>query len=249
MKRNLIVTLNSYEEFKHNEQSIESMRHAARRWGADFYEKTYFEDSNLPGKKYIWGKFWLLNNFSNYDNVLYLDLDTIINSRSPNIFDEVNDEDVLYVVLDGNPGNRFKDDYLKKNHSYIFATKSNSVETFTENIKNFNWDSYFNNYFNAGMILYKPKSFKRYFEELLNFIQNEKIQNYLNNGGCDQDLMNAWFSTKDIKIKYLDNTWNWIAPDIADEYEMFLGPMKPNIYHFCGTNLAKERLLTYDRWK
>jgi lipopolysaccharide biosynthesis glycosyltransferase len=246
--RNLIVTLNSYEEFKYNEQSIESMRHAARRWGADFYEKTYFEDENLPGKRFIWGKFWLLNNFENYDNVLYLDLDTIINSNSPNIFNETNDRDILYVVLDGNPG-RFKNNFFKKNYSYNFSIRNNSINIFNKIIDFFDEKKYFDHYFNAGIILYKPKKFKPHFEEFLKFIKNDEIQEYLKNGGGDQNLLNGWFSTKNIDIKYLDNTWNWIAPDIVDEYDMFLGPMKPNIYHFCGTDLSKERLKTYDRWK
>lgn len=247
MERNIIVTLNSYKNYEFNNQSIESMRFAANKWNADFYEKTYFENDDLPGKKYIWGKFWLLDNFDNYDNVLYLDSDIIINSNSPSIFNQI-DDSALYVVVDGNPG-RFKDDYFKKNHSYVFATKANAIKTFTENIKNFNEEIYLKNYFNTGVILYNPKKFKPYFKELKEFLNKKEIINYLDNGGCDQDIMNAWFSTKDIKIKYLDNTWNWIAPDILDEYDMFLGSMNPNIYHFCGTNLAKERLKGYDRWK
>jgi lipopolysaccharide biosynthesis glycosyltransferase len=248
MKRNLIVTLNSYEEFKYNEQSIESMRHAARRWGADFYEKTYFEDETLPGKKFIWGKFWIFSNFENYDHVLYLDSDTIINSKAPNIFDEIDHIHDLYVVLDGNPG-RFENDFFKKTYVYNFSRKSNSIETFLKKIKNFNEEKYFDNYFNAGVVLFNVQKFKPHFNEFLKFLNDDEIRNHLHISGCDQDILNAWFSTKDIKIKYLNNTWNWIAPDIADEYGMFLGPMIPNIYHFCGTNLSKERLKDYDRWK
>jgi lipopolysaccharide biosynthesis glycosyltransferase len=248
MERNLIVTLNSYKNFEFNNQAIESMRHAASRWNADFYEKTYFESDELPGKKYIWGKFWIFNNFENYDNVLYLDSDTIINSKAPNIFNEIDNIHDLYVVLDGNPG-RFENDFFKKDYVYNFSRKSNSIETFFKKIKNFNEEKYFNKYFNSGVILFNVKKFKIYFNEFLKFLNDDEIRDYLQNGGCDQDMLNAWFSTKDIKIKYLDNTWNWIAPDIVEEYEMFLGSMIPNIYHFCGTNLAKERLKDYDRWK
>lgn len=251
MVRNLIVTVNAYDKFQFNSQPIESMRNAASRWGADFYEKTYFEHETLPGPRFIWAKYWCLSNFAKYDNVLYLDYDTIINERSPSIFEEIDDMNSLYAVIDGNPG-RFEDDFFKKNNVPVFATKRNAVEVFTKNIKNFTIEKYLENYFNTGVMLYKPKQFKPIFDEFLRFIQNNSgILEYLNNQGCDQDLINAWFSSNNIPVKYLDNKWNWIAPDIDIEYNenMFLGDMIPNIYHFCGTNLSKERLHTYDRWK
>ena len=65
----------------------------------------------------------------------------------------------------------------------------------------------------------------------------------------NQNCLSAFMSGRNEKVKILDDTWNWIAPDISQEYNKFMGPMVPNIYHFCGTNLAKKRLETYDRWK
>lgn len=248
MNRNLLVTINSYPNFEFNKQSIESFRFAANKWGCDFYEKTYSENNGLPGKRYIWDKFWILNNFTNYDNVLYIDADCIINTKSSSIFDEIDDENDFYVVLDGNPG-RFENDFYKNIYSKNFSNKSNEHVLFEKMFDGFNIEDYLKNYFNAGMMLFKPKKIKKYIEQLNSFVITDEVLNYFNNDGEDQNLLNAWILNTDIKIKILNNKWNWIAPDIHDEYEMFLGEMKPNIYHFCGTNLSKERLTTYDRWK
>lgn len=249
MDRNLIVTINNYPYFKHNEESIESFRNAATNWSCDFYEKKSSEDSNLPGLKFMWDKFWILNNFKDYDNVLYLDSDCIINSKSPNIFNEADDRYDLFVVIDGNPG-RFKDDFFKNIYSYNFSNKCNEHELFPEIFTNFTVDSYLKNYFNAGLILFKPKKIFKYLDSLNEFTKKIEILDLFNKGLDCQNFLNAWTLEVGIKIKYLNNSWNWIAPDISEEYEtMFLGPMIPNIYHFCGTNLSKERLKTYDRWR
>jgi lipopolysaccharide biosynthesis glycosyltransferase len=249
MERNIIVTINNYPNFKSNEESIESFRNAATNWSCDFYEKKTHEDSKLPGKKFFWDKFWILNNFKEYDNVLYLDSDCVINSRSPSIFNEVENDYDLFVVLDGNPG-RFSDDFFKNIYSKNFSNKANEHNIFINIFKKFNVETYVENYFNAGLMMFNPKRFSKHLESLNNTINSEEILKLFNNGLDDQNLLNAWVLESGVKIKYLDNTWNWIAPDISQEYEtMFLKPMIPNIYHFCGTNLSKERLKTYNRWR
>ena len=83
-------------------------------------------------------------------------------------------------------------------------------------------------------------------------LNSPKIKQYLEDvdAPVDQSLLNAWVTADGLDLKLLDNTWNWIAPDCVEEYEnLYLGPMQPNIYHFCGAHLAKERCETYDRWK
>ena len=160
MNRNLIVTINSYPNFEFHKQSIESFRFAANRWKCDFYEKTYSEENGFPGKRYIWDKFWILSNFTNYDNVLYIDADCIINSKSPNIFNEIDDVHDFYVVVDGNPG-RFEDDFYKNIYSKNFSNKSNEHVLFKTIFNSFNIENYLNNYFNAGVMLFKPKKIKK----------------------------------------------------------------------------------------
>lgn len=249
MEKNIIVTINNYPFFKHNEESIESFRNAATNWSCDFFEKKISEDSNLPGIKFIWDKFWVLNNFKDYDNVLYLDSDCIINSKSPSIFNEVDNDYDLFVVKDGNPG-RFKDDYFRNVFSKNFSNKINEHELFPTIFKKFTIETYLDRYFNTGLMLFRPKKILKYLNKLNETLKSEEFLELFRNGLDDQNFLNAWSFENDMKIKFLDNTWNWIAPDIAEEYEsMFLGPMVPNIYHFCGTNLSKERLKTYNRWR
>jgi lipopolysaccharide biosynthesis glycosyltransferase len=249
MERNIIVTINNYPNFKSNEESIESFRNAATNWSCDFYEKKTHEDSKFTGKKFIWDKFWILNNFKEYDNVLYLDSDCVINSKSPSIFNEVENDYDLFVVLDGNPG-RFVDDFFKKKFSVNFSNSSGEHKEFPKIFQKFNIETYLKNYFNSGVMLFKPDRFSKHIKSLNTFLFTKEIIELFNKNMGDQNFLNAWALESGLKIKYLDNTWNWIAPDISQEYEtMFLKPMIPNIYHFCGTNLSKERLKTYNRWR
>jgi hypothetical protein len=66
-----------------------------------------------------------------------------------------------------------------------------------------------------------------------------------------QNFTSAYLTHSNLNIKFLSKEWNWLAPDIHTECneEYFWGKMKPNIYHFTGTDLAKERLKTYTNWK
>jgi hypothetical protein len=108
-----------------------------------------------------------------------------------------------------------------------------------------------------GVFLYNPKSLFPLIEELKNLIfSDEEILEYCNykkNGDWyhSQNLTSAFLTHSNLKIKFLPKEWNWLCPDIHTECneKYFWGPMKPFIYHFTGTNLAKERLKTYTNWK
>ena len=253
MENNIIVLLNDYKEFKFNSNVIESLRFASNRWGCTFCEITKLQESineqvSLTAKL-LWNRILIMENFINYDKVLCIDTDVIINSKSPNIFDELDNDNDLAVVLDGNPG-RFENDWFKK--SIVNTILNINIEVYNKNIPNFNFEEYSNKYFNGGVVLFNPKNINKNIQKFKNLILNNKeIQNLLFQGVnfVDQNLPNAWFtSSPDIKIKYIKNEWNWIAPDIEQDYEIFLGPMVPWIYHFCGTNLSKGRLNDYYRW-
>jgi len=254
MNNNIIVLMNDYKEFKFNSNVIESLRFASNRWGCTFCEITKLQEPFINEKltisaKLLWNRLLIMENFINYDKVLCIDTDVIINSKSPNIFEELDSDSDLAVVLDGNPG-RFKNDFFIK--SFVNTILNINIEVYSKNIPNFNFEEYSNKYFN-GVVLFNPKNIKENIQKFKNFIlNNNEILNLLFQNGnfVDQNLPNAWFtSSPEIKIKYIKNEWNWIAPDIEQEYDMFLGPMIPWIYHFCGTNLSKERLESYDRWK
>lgn len=249
---NLIIVSRVFDNFTFNDQSSESIRFAAHRWGVNYLE-LFTENKNGLNKSlkdFIPNRFHCFNDFLNYDKILILDPDIIINKNCPNIFDELDDETDLAVVKDGNPG-RFKNNIYESIVDYI---SNLGVEIFEKYIKNFEKKRYRENYFNNGVFLFKPKKILHKINELEEFIKTDKdFMNFFDkkkgNYLCLQNSLNAILTFSDIKIKYLDNTWNWIAPDSVQENGMFLGPMIPNIYHFCGTNLAKGKLKDYDRWK
>jgi lipopolysaccharide biosynthesis glycosyltransferase len=262
---NLIAVLNITDKvgFSKTTNSIESIRRASNRWKSDFieigdlkyqeYNKNTIRKSGdwngFSGTK-IWQIIWILENFSNYDKILILDSDVFINSEAPNIFDLISNEYDIAAVLDGNPGRL--DNVLYKKSIDIFSQMNGCIEHF-KHLNGFNTNNYINNYINTGVVLYNMNKFSNKIKDLKNqIIEKKEIYNYIeeHNSPIDQNLLSAWISSnKDINLKILDNTWNWISPDITQEYDEFLGRMKKMIYHFCGTNLIKERMVNYDRWK
>jgi lipopolysaccharide biosynthesis glycosyltransferase len=252
--RNLIVVLNAYKNFQDTEQSILSIRNAAHRWDVDFYEMCFFRNSNSPSPL-LWDRIWALENFKNYDKVLVLDADIIINENSPNIFEFLDNSHDLCVVKNVNE-DRIDSEFLKQ-ISDTAALLHGSIELFQKKIPNFDSSEYLENYFNMGVLLYRPKSLEQIIEhlkytifsdeELLEYCSRKKSGDWYH----EQNLVSAFFLHSTLKIKFLPKEWNWLCPDITSEFteEFFLGPMKPFIYHFTGTNLAKERLKTYTKWK
>lgn len=262
---NIIVTINLNNEtnFKKVNSPIESIRTAANRWNSDFFElgdlkyKEYNKSilrnaggwNGFTGTK-IWQLIWILENFKNYNKVLILDTDIFINSEAPNIFQLIDDDYDVSAVLDGNPGRLNNRLY---NNSINLFSKLNGCVEYLKYLDNFNIDDYTNNYINTGVLLFNNNRFKDKIENLKwQILNKEKIFNYIesHDSPIDQNLMSAWISSnKDINLNIIDNTWNWISPDIIEEYDEFLGKMPKMIYHFCGTNLIKERIETYDRWR
>lgn len=257
--KNLIVVINvcqNVETWHQKSNSIESIRLAAHRWKADFIElnQIKYEEENLnqihtPGiwRPKIWQIFWIIENFVNYDRVLILDNDVIVNSKAPNIFDEIGDNDIA-MVLDGNPGRL--DNYILNNISSHFKDINDCTRYFCA-LPGFNKEKYLDNVYNTGVLLYKPVKLYNHIVNIKHIIKNGPLKKYINehDSPVDQTLISAWLSTTNLKIKKLDNLWNWVCPDIWMEYEEYLTEMKPHIFHFCGTNLSKERVITYDKWK
>ena len=271
--KDLIVTINCWrgdiERWSKTSNSIESIRQAAQRWGADYFEHSTikYAEYNPPGgirkaggtggwngflTTFLWQKIWIIENFTNYDRVLIIDTDTIINSKAPSIFEELGNSDMA-AVLDGNPGRMPQSgDYFRHTFAYNNSRMGGELDIFKA-IPGFNEKDYWENYFNAGVMVYNAKVMGLRIEGLKDLMLNSPhIKHYLEHvdAPVDQSLLNAWVSTDGLDLKFLDNTWNWLAPDTWEEYNgMWAGPMQPNIYHFCGANLTKERCETYDRWK
>ena len=257
MSKNLIVVQNAYKDITCTAQSILSIREAAHRWGANFYEITNIQFPNSP-HPISRDRFWVYEEFINYEKVLVVDSDVVINSKAPNIFDELTSDFDLCGVLDGNPNGRFKDndgllrDSLSKRAAFI----ENTEDLFKRYIYNFDLQKYWDNYINHGVILFRPEKMRGLVKDFKKIIlDTEEMYLYFSvkSGSwfSDQNIFNALVSVNNIRLKILANDWNWVVPDIQEEWneDFYLGPMRPWIYHFCGTPNSKEDLKKYDRWK
>lgn len=275
MNQNCIIVLNAYPNPEENKNSIESIRAIAKKWNSDFIEINHLENKgrNISSKLFF-TRFKVIEKFSTYDKILILDSDIIVNNQSPNIFNELEDFE-LAGVLDGNP-NRFNNDWIKETivkniiNNFNFECISNTLQ--------FDPNKYSQRYLNNGVIVCSPPKIKDKLISFLSIIeQNSEILDALESNLGDQNLSNVFFSHY-LNIKILNDKWNWIMPDIAgkngwvlDHFDpntgelidwestsdyppnwadnIFGGHMHPYIYHFCGTDNAKEICKTYDRWK
>lgn len=257
MSKNIVVVQNVFDDPELTIQSMDSIRHAAKRWGADFYELNTVHHPKAPNP-FFWDRIWEYQFFGQYEKVLVVDPDIVINVKAPNIFDELTPEYDFCAVKDGNPGDRFADPvYLRDSITKRNALVGNTIEIFEKNIEGFTFEKYWENYFNVGVTLFYPERTNQMMKRIKDLIfNNSEIYQYVNfNGGgiwfSPQNLINAVFVSENVRIKFLQNEWNWVLPDIAEEYHngFFLGPMKPWIYHFTGTSGSKDSLKSYDRWK
>lgn len=261
---NLIIVINLVDDefFRINNSPIESIRTAANRWNCDFFElgdlkyrqynksklKNAGNWNGFAGTK-VWQVIWCLENFSNYNKILILDTDVFVNSTAPNIFELIDDSYDLAAVLDGNPGRM--NNWFYNNSINLFSELNGCID-YLKYLDNFDLKKYKENYINTGVLLFNVNKISEKIKNLkYQILNNGKIFEYIetHNSPIDQNLISAWISSQDLNLKILDNTWNWIAPDIIEEYEEFLGKMNKMIYHFCGSDLIKQRIETYDRWK
>jgi lipopolysaccharide biosynthesis glycosyltransferase len=260
---NAIITINICDETHFNKvkNPIDSIKHAANRWKADYieigsvkypeYNPNILRDSGswngFTGTK-MWQLIWIMENYTQYKKILILDTDIIINSKAPNLFSLMANEDIA-AVLDGNP-NRL-DNVFYNNSVNILSDINNCIEHF-KHLYNFDEKKYKKNYINTGVLLINMETMCYKIKDLKEQILSKKeIFSYIekHDSPIDQNLFSAWVSCSNLNLRILSNEWNWIAPDSYQEYDEYLGPMSKMIYHFTGTNLAKERSESYDRWK
>lgn len=252
--KNIIVVQNVFDDLSKTAQSIESIRFAAHRWECDFYEISYFKHKDSPSTLF-WDRIWAMENFKNFDKVLIVDPDIIINEEAPNIFDLMEPTTDLCVVHNINR-DRESTPYFE-NISLTISTLHNTIGVLKRKINNFSETTYLEKYFNMGVFLYRPKSLSPIIQEMKELMFNdEELMKYLSFKECGdwfpaQNFTNAYLTHANLNIKFLPKEWNWLSPDIHTECneEYFWGKMKPYIYHFTGTNLSKERLKTYTKWK
>jgi lipopolysaccharide biosynthesis glycosyltransferase len=275
MNNDCVIVINAYPNFERNENSIESIRAAAKRWGADFIEiNKLIEKGVNNSKKMFFTRYETLLKFTNYTRVLMIDNDTIVNSAAPNIFDELEDNE-LAGVLDGNP-TRFPNNLVKE--TIVRAVINGFDYESLSGVFEFDAKKHFDNYINGGILIW---NLQKVAPKISNFIDkvtsSQRIMEALEVNLSDQNLPNIFYSHILNRVKILDDRWNWTMPDIAGKNGWFhdhfhpetselvrwwensesppdwtdhilKGKMHPYIYHFCGTPSSKELGKKYDRW-
>jgi len=244
----LVVVPNVFENFYFNKNAIESIRYACTRWKVNFFEvKQFMHVSDYIRDKVTSNRLWMMKYFTQFDRVLILDPDIVINSKSPNIFNELESYDFA-AVHNANPTRMTAYSHMKPVTDFLSGVGVNMLE---KHIPNFNRERYYDVYFNGGVYLFNPKTLAPSVDYIINLLEtNEELNMTLHTEWIFiQNLISAILSTSNLKIKTLEDKWNWIAPDINLEWDMFCGPMHSHIYHFTGTDGSKESMNTYDGWK
>ena len=185
----------------------------------------------------------VMDIFEEYDRVLYLDCDMIVNADISQLFNtEMNDEYVAAV----------------RDYDFISSCVKQK-EFFQENIlKYIKIDDYFN-YFQAGMILFNLKTMREHFTTDTFF----RVAQSRNWWFFDQDILNCMFNGH---VKYVDDKWNVfslldkgsprehlindvLAANFAESYKR--SAKNPAIIHYAGVPKVwnSEVNLGYIFWK
>lgn len=200
MNKNIIFMINIVHNERSKNQgyewSIKSWKIYADKYNCDLFilDQPLFDISYM---KPNWYKMYILDileeNHIEYDQVLFVDSDTIITDNAPNIFD-ITDHKFCAVRNFGDI-------------DWIFR----SIETYSKFLFN-NFTYPFYNYFNSGLLVFNKKHIKL-FKSIQKFYEENKeqiifIQN--NYGvGHDQPIFN-FFVNRDISndFKILGYEWN-----------------------------------------
>jgi len=200
----------------------------ARKWNCDYITiKENFYENCYPS----WNKFYILENL-NYDRVLFLDSDTIINPECPDPFvykdDFIAVKDMHDICLnDPILLSKTIADYITPHFDYL-----KSVDKSLNN-------SYIEKFFNTGVMLFTPKIISPLIKKYKNLINTNKLNGTSHR---EQTLIN-YIIQKEIDVFYLERKWNVIDPDITK-------PMDGNIYHFTGprNKELKKEIFNY-KWQ
>ena len=248
MDNNIIVVPNVFDDFYFNANAIESIRYACKKWNCNFFElKKFMHVSHKIKNGVTSNRFWMMKYFIDFDNVLILDPDVVVNSKSPNIFDELKGFDFA-AVHNSNPTRKTTYDHMQSVNNLL---SNIGIEILSKNFNNFDKKKYYEMCVNGGVFLFNPKSVKPIIDNIIDIVEkNEEVEKILHSEWIFiQNLISAALSCSNLKIKILNDTWNWIAPDINLEWDLFCGPMHSNIYHFTGTAGSKDSMKMFYKWK
>ena len=205
MSKNIIFIINIVKDKRSKNQgydySIKSWEHYSNKIGADLF----ILDEPLGDFTYMkpqWYKMYILDildkNKVKYDQVLYVDADTIIHPNAPNIFDYT--ENKFCAV---------------KNYGCMDWV-NRSIENYSKHIfEGFMFPFY--KYFNSGLMVFNKKH-KKLFKDIQKFYEERvddllQVQNTLCVGN-DQPVLN-FFVNKNISKDYKVLGYEWNMQDMT----------------------------------
>jgi hypothetical protein len=153
----------------------------------------------------IYEKENVFNHIYDYDRVCVIDNDIWIRPGTPNIFNEIKDEDIAA---------QFERE-LPADPSYRKRIKLYSEQQL-EPLKQYDWDWNENggNFFNSGVVIYNS-SIKDILkgQKAKEFMDRVDFQDFIDGKGfwkwqTDQIMLNYWAKKENLKVKHLDWKWN-----------------------------------------
>ena len=205
MSKNIIFLINIIHDNRSKNQGYEWSIKSWRKYAEKYGHEVFILDQKLFDVEYMkpqWFKMYILDllesNDIDFEQVLYVDADTIVHPNAPNIFDITDNKfcavrnygDMDWVI-------RSLENYSK----YIF-------EGFTFP---------FYKYFNSGVMIFNKKH-KKFFKSIQNFYNANKesiikMQNTFGVGN-DQPVLN-YFVNRDIPNDYKVLPYEWNMQDMT----------------------------------
>jgi lipopolysaccharide biosynthesis glycosyltransferase len=244
---NSIIVLNYNNVLCNNTR--ESLLNASERWKCAYTEIQHIE---IPS--YLYPSFYKINmliNFTNYDQILFLDSDILIRSDAPNIFNIFTDENKFYCVND--ISSRYDDNLINRVRNLVHIPYYNVLKE--ECGFSLSMNDYCSGFFNSGVQLFNVNNFISCLNNFKKYILTEENINKhcgkLINGGRygwshhEQALWNFCVrNEKQDLVEYINETWNCIDP-YTDK-----NTMNDYIYHFTGSrnDILKKLIVNYN-WR
>lgn len=246
-KKTVITTIaigNSFD-IPYAKYTLPSFKNYAEKTNSDFFVL----DEDHVGLEPTYNKFkiyeWFCN--SDYDKMLYLDLDIKITANSPNIFDKFN-EAALVIDRENRIFENYEESLTDLKFPLLVAIKDWTKTTFNEEYKS-------TLAFNAGVVGLSKESAKKLVKIYNDHTNGDMVsytKKYMPRKDYDQSYLNYFLSKSDINITVLDSRFNATArwydqnkiPDMMKSWENGNKPVHPLTHYFIHYKNEKDMIGT-----
>lgn len=248
-KKTVITTIaiGDASNIPYSKYTIPSFQKYAEKTNSDFF----VVDEDYVGLEPTYNKFKIYEWFCNseYDKMLYLDLDIKVTNRSPNIFDKFS-EAALVIDRENRIFENYEQSMTDLNFPLLNAIKDWTLTTFNEEYKS-------TLAFNAGVVGLSKDSAKKLlkvYNEHTNGDMVSYTKKYAPRKDYDQSYLNYFLSKTDINIEVLDSRFNATArwydsdkiPDMMKKWENGNSPVDPSTHFFI--HYKNEKHLIGTEW-